>query len=178
MFFLLVNSIKPTGFLESQQQVVNDVWNEKSFLAQWAGRTDNAFSLRHLQSRLHAEMATYQQWLSRCPGWARVSSPSDPCVPRNSSSFTCSAGAQRVCGWEKHSEWPSCLPSGDSSGLGSDWMSGPSLGGHWCLRLNLRHAVAVVVICRSAAALHSLDKLTPICKLIHPALGQALWRTK
>lgn len=38
MFFLLINSIKPTGFLESQQQVVNDVWNEKSFLAQWAGR--------------------------------------------------------------------------------------------------------------------------------------------
>lgn len=29
MFFLLINSIKPTGFLESQQQVVNDVWNEK-----------------------------------------------------------------------------------------------------------------------------------------------------
>lgn len=34
--------------------------------------------------------------------------------------------------------------------------------------------IAVVVICRSAAALHSLDKLTPICKLVHPALGQAL----
>ena len=38
----------------------------------------------------------------------------------------------------------------------------------------MSHAVAVVVICRSAVALHSLDKLTPICKLIHPALGQAL----
>lgn len=38
MFFLLINLIKSTGFLESQQQVVNDVWNEKSFLAQWAGR--------------------------------------------------------------------------------------------------------------------------------------------
>ena len=35
-----------------------------------------------------------------------------------------------------------------------------------------------LVICRPAAALHSLDKLTPICKLKHPALGQALWRTK
>lgn len=132
-----------------------------------------------LQSHLNAEMATYQRWPQKASGmsmwWAHGQTLASPGFPP----------LLHILRWSPERMWLKEMPQ--VTQLSALWGQGwpgfclevrTPLGGHWCLRLNLSHTVAVAVICRSAAAVHSLDKLTPICKPIYPALGQALWRTK